>query len=126
MKTDQKEKAVEAPPVAASVVVPYSKLYTYASGSDKCLLIVGWIAAAITGLGMPSFVFLIGSVIDSFNVADATPLQMVNTVSQMSLIFTCVGIGVWIFSFLNYACLMMASEKIGQKTRMKYLEAILK
>lgn len=47
-------------------MVAYSKLYTFATPADKMLLYVGWGSAGITGCGMPSFVFLIGNVIDSF------------------------------------------------------------
>lgn len=47
-------------------VIPYSKLYKYASGSDKILMYIGWLMACLTGTGMPSFVFLIGNVIDAF------------------------------------------------------------
>jgi hypothetical protein len=47
-------------------MVGYFKLASLASSSDKVLMWVGWSAALITGFGMPSFVFLIGDIIDSF------------------------------------------------------------
>lgn len=58
--------------------VPYSKLYSYASKTDKIYLYIGWIASAITGLGMPSFVFLIGNVINSFDVTNTDPQEMLD------------------------------------------------
>lgn len=53
--------------------VPYSKLYSLASPKEKAILYIGWIAAFITGLGMPSFVFLMGDVMNSFDPHNTTP-----------------------------------------------------
>lgn len=44
----------------------------------------------------------------------------------MALIFSCVGVAVWIFSFVMYSFLLLFSEKVVKKTRTKYLESILK
>lgn len=87
---------------------------------------IGWAAACVTGLGLPSFVFLIGDVINSFNSNTTTPPQMLDKISRLSLIFTCVGVGIYIFSYLYYAFLLMSSERITKRTRTAYIEAILK
>ena len=106
-------------------MVGYFKLCSLASGSDKVLMWTGWVSALITGCGMPSFVFLIGDIIDSFK--PTTEVQdTIDTVSRMSLIFTLVGIAVWFFSYLMYSTLLLFSDKVTKKIRVKYLEAILK
>lgn len=87
---------------------------------------IGWFAALVSGLGMPSFVFLIGNVIDSFDPFKTSPEEMLDTISYMSLIFTCVGFAIWFTSYVNYAFLLMFSERIAKKTRTKYVEAILR
>ena len=87
---------------------------------------IGFFSSAITGLGMPSFVFLIGNVIDSFDPYRTTKESMLDTISEMSLIFSCVGVGIWITSYISYASLLMFSERVIKKTRVKYLEAILR
>lgn len=105
-------------------MVPYSKLYCLASKQDKILMGLGWGAAMITGCGMPSFVFLIGHVIDSFKpTADVN--ETLKTISTIALIFTCVGIAVWFFSFIMYAFLLMFSERVAKKIRTQYLKSIL-
>lgn len=106
--------------------VPYSKLYGLASPADKTLMYIGWLSSSITGLGMPSFVFLIGNVIDSFNPNTTTKEEMLDTISQMSLIFSCVGVAIWITSYISYSSLLIFSERVTKKTRAKYLEAILR
>ena len=94
----------------------YSKMYQFASASDKALMYIGWICAAITGTGMPSFVFLIGDVIDSFKPTN-TVESTLNTISKMSLIFTLVGVAIWITSLIMYSLLLLFSERVVKKTR---------
>ena len=47
--------------------VSYKKMLKFANKSDMILMYIGWVCALTAGVGMPSFVFLIGSIIDSFN-----------------------------------------------------------
>lgn len=105
--------------------IAYSKLYTFASGSDKALMYTGWLSACITGAGLPSFSFLIGDIIDAFGPATDVD-STVKTVGKMSLIFTLIGIALWFFSFIMYSFLLLFSERVVKKTRTKYLEAILR
>jgi len=74
---------------------------------------------------MPSFVFLIGDVIDSFKPTN-TVESTLRTISKMSLIFTLVGVAIWITSLIMYSLLLLFSERVVKKTRTKYLEAILR
>ena len=83
-------------------------------------MMVGWASACITGTGMPSFVFLIGNVIDSFKPT-STPADTIGVINQMSLIFTCVGIAIWFSSYVMYSLLLMFSERVIRKTRTAYL-----
>lgn len=106
-------------------MVSYSRLYTFATPADKLLMYTGWTCAMITGCGMPSFVFLIGIVIDSFSPS-TTPADTLRTISLMSLIFTVVGVGVWITSLIMYSFLLLFSERVVKATRTKYLHSILR
>lgn len=44
---------------------------------------------------------------------------------RVAKILTAIGAFVWLGSYLFYACLVIASERIALKTRVKYLESIL-
>ena len=47
--------------------VSYFKiLLTYADGVDKFLMCMGYFMAIATGVGLPSFVFLFGNIVDEF------------------------------------------------------------
>ena len=101
--------------------VPYSKLYCLASSSDKLLMYIGWLASCVNGLGMPSFVFLIGNVLDSFDPNKSSPQEMLDTISLVCLIFVMIGLCVLFFSYVSYGFLLMFSERVGTKIRIKYL-----
>ena len=60
---------------AAKRQVSFSKLYEYASGSEKCMLYTGWIMAALSGCLLPCMFFFLGPVFDTFT-AETTPEEM--------------------------------------------------
>jgi ATP-binding cassette subfamily B (MDR/TAP) protein 1 len=86
---------------------------------------VGFLSAALCGLGLPSFVFLFGDIADSFEGNDPAE-KILEQITRISKILTIIGLGVWIFSYLFFTCLIISSERIGQKVRIRYLESILK
>ena len=89
-------------------------------------MFLGWLAAFITGLGLPSFVFLIGDVINSFDPYKTDANELLNKIKLISLIYTIIGIGIFIFSYVFYSFLLISSELMVQTIRKKYLESILK
>ena len=104
--------------------VPYFKLISLANKTDKIFLYIGWIAACITGLGLPSFVFLIGNVINSFDPSKTDGL--LDKIKTLAIIFTCIGVGIWIFSYIFYSFLTITSERMIKTIKIAYLEAILR
>jgi len=101
------------------VSVPYSKLYSLASSTDKCLMYLGWVAAAFTGLGLPSFLFLFGDVLDSFGPTVA-PEDALDTITFICILICCIGMGILIFGYIFYTFLLISSERIARKTRIAY------
>lgn len=108
--------------MSESSIVPYSKLYCFASRKDKLYMFIGHLAAVITGVGLPSFVFLMGNVIDSFASFD----EVLDSIKRISLILVLIGIAIWFFSYIYYAFLLMFSELVGYKLRVEYFRAILR
>ncbi len=107
-------------------MVPYGKLvWTLADKGDRFYFIFGLISAAVCGLGLPSFVFLFGDIADSFE-GGMNPDEILTRITRVSLILSIIGAGVWIGSYLFFAFLTIASERLGLKTRVAYLRAILR
>ena len=82
-------------------------------------MIFGYGSAIITGVAMPSFVFIMGSIVNSF--AD----EGSNAINTQCLIMTVIGAMVWITSYFYYASLVIMAERISRKTKIAYLKAIL-
>jgi ATP-binding cassette subfamily B (MDR/TAP) protein 1 len=87
-------------------------------------MIFGYLLASLAGAGLPSFVFLIGYILDSFNPNTSAEEQM-DTVSLMSMLFVLIGAALWLFSFGYYTLFIIFSERVGKKIRLRYLRAIL-
>ena len=105
--------------------VPYSKLYSLATPADKAFLYFGWTSACITGLGLPSFVFLMADVINAFGPS-VTPEEALEELEWVCLLMIIIGIGIWIFGYFFYAFLLIFSERVAKRIKVAYLSAILR
>lgn len=114
----------DASPVL-TLTVPYSKLYKFATKTEKLLMLFGWLCATLTGFGLPANVFLLGNVINSFNQANAAE-EMLKNVKEMAWIICIIGGATWILSFLYFYILSIFSQRVAQRTQVRYFEAILK
>ena len=104
-------------------MVSYSKiLLTYADRKDKCLIAFGYFAAIITGLGLPSFVFLFGDIVDGFG---PNSTDIIGSISTICLSMALIGVGIWLTSYIYIACLTTIAERITKKTRIAYLRSVL-
>jgi hypothetical protein len=85
------------------------------------LLSLGYFTAIITGLGLPSFVFLMGDIVDNYG----SKTDIVDLIAPIALQLTVIGIFIWVTSYFYFAFLVIMSERIGKKTRQAYLRSIL-
>lgn len=121
IETKIREKAIKKDMPAA----PYLKiLLTFANKDDKILLLFGFISASLCGFGLPSFVFLFGDIADSF--LDLDPTKILSAITFTSRTLALIGLAVGACSYMFFTFFIIASERIGMKTRVAYLESILK
>jgi len=104
--------------------VSYSKLCSLESGGDKCKRITGWLAAIITGAALPSFVFLMGDLVDSFDPTEG-PASTLDSVKRLAAILSGIGLAIWITSHIYYTMLLIYSTTVTRKIRVEYLKKIL-
>ena len=105
--------------------VPFGKLIALASGREKCMLFTGWFFASLTGAILPTFIWLIGDVFDSF-APDKDPEETRDKVREMFYIMLALCFGILITATLQSSCLAAASTRITGRIKTKYLEAILR
>mmetsp|Transcript_30438 Transcript_30438/g.29822 ORF Transcript_30438/g.29822 Transcript_30438/m.29822 type:complete len:89 (-) Transcript_30438:1932-2198(-) len=84
-----------------------------------------YIWALISGLGMPSFVYLFGEILDTLDPYITDPDEMLEDMKFLCLIMLYMGIFILVSTYLYYVTALIFSEQIAYKTRIRYLEAIL-
>lgn len=100
-------------------------MYSLGSKTDKIILYLGWLSSGITGLGMPSLVFLMGDIIDAYNSYTSTDEEMLDTIKQVCLTLTIIGVVIGATSYCSSTFLAIASERIVKKIKISYLHSIL-
>ncbi|KMT03250.1 hypothetical protein BVRB_8g197930 [Beta vulgaris subsp. vulgaris] len=105
--------------------VPFYKLFSFADSTDKALMIIGSIGAVGNGVCMPLMAIIFGELVDSFGENQNTK-HIIHVVSQVSLKFVYLAIGVAIAAFLQVACWMVTGERQAARIRKLYLKAILR
>jgi ATP-binding cassette subfamily B (MDR/TAP) protein 1 len=105
--------------------VPYSKLYSLADSNDMAYAYIGWFAAGTCGIFLPSFIFFLGDIIDAFDPSKNTPDEAVEIIEGILYIFFILGICVLIFGYLFYSMLLIFSERVTAKIKVRYLHAII-
>jgi ATP-binding cassette, subfamily B (MDR/TAP), member 1 len=94
---------------------------TYADGVDKLLMVLGYLTAIITGIGLPSFVFLFGDIVDEFGKSG----NIIKVITPICIELVIIGSIMWVTSYFYFTFLVIMSERLGRKTRIAYLRAIL-
>ena len=120
---NQKVESHKAEKAKSQEQAPYSQiLTTFADGKDKALIGLGYATAIITGLGLPSFVFIFGDIINSFG---PNQKNVVDAMRPIAIQMTVIGAFIWLTTYLYFTFLVVMSERVGRKTRVAYLKAIL-
>jgi len=122
---DQAVEKVEEEKKQKTEAVPYSKLYSLESGTDKCYRFLGWGASIIAGLAMPSFVYFMGDIVDTFDPSEGVASTL-DDMKKLALIMVFVGLGLWLFSYVFFAMLLIFSAKVARKVRVAYLRSVLR
>lgn len=70
---------------------------------------------------MPSLVFILGSVINSFGDGPSA----VTSINAACLNMTIIACVLWVSAYLYYVCLVILAERIVIKTKVHYLRSLL-
>jgi len=103
--------------------VGYFKLYSYATGFDVFLIIVGSLASMAVGATMPSFSLIFGELIDALA---KPPNELIDRISYLAVIFALIGVASMIVNYLQKTCFTIAAERQVFKLRRDYIAAVLK
>lgn len=85
---------------------------------------LGFSFSIVTGAGMPSMVFLLGTIIDGFS-GNIFAQTVLDTVKTTIITMASIGLVIWLVTYVYFVSLVIMAERIGKKTRVAYLRAIL-
>ena len=103
--------------------VSYKKiLMTYSDRTDHVLMCIGYFFSVVSGLGLPSFAYFLGDVMVNFTDPN---LDLVDGIRPVLYRFVGVGCAMFFTAYFHYISLAIMAERIGKKTRVAYLRAIL-
>eukprot|EP01116_Phalansterium_solitarium_P020443 TRINITY_DN602_c0_g2_i1.p1 TRINITY_DN602_c0_g2~~TRINITY_DN602_c0_g2_i1.p1 ORF type:complete len:247 (+),score=94.67 TRINITY_DN602_c0_g2_i1:80-820(+) len=111
-KKDKKEK----PPM-----VPFHRLFRFATAFDGLLIFLGLIGAFASGASRPVYMIFFGEIFNAINGAN-----IVDEVSQLSLVFVYIGIVTFVATYLETACFIHTAERQSARCRETYVSAILR
>ena len=121
MEKDKDAKSIESPP-AKPKPAPTGAFFRYNSASDRCLVIIGSIAALLQGLSIPSIALLFGMMTDSFQDGSTA----FDDIRKLSLMYFFVALVIFFLSYVYFTFWIIISQNIGAQYRQAYLKGILK
>lgn len=86
---------------------------------------MGWFFACLTGATLPTFIWLVGDVFDSFK-PDIDPEETRDQIRFTFYIMCGLCTSIFITATLQSTLLAMASSRITARIKAKYLESILR
>lgn len=100
------------------------KIVGYATGGEKVLFVIGHICAAIMGTVLPMFQIFFAEQIDAFGEPDQE--KQFELVKKNGIIMICMAAGMWVIGYIYWVCLATFSNKVANRIKILYLEAILR
>ncbi|KAL7717532.1 ABC-type xenobiotic transporter [Entamoeba marina] len=125
-------------------VVSIPKLFRYSTWIDIIMLIIGMIGSVGAGALQPMMILVMGDMIDTFTVSDATtdfsviPLEqqyiinqeifdsVIDSVNTLALRLIYFALGNMVAGFLSSFCFFILSQRQGIKIRKLYFQALLR
>ena len=104
--------------------VSFSELFRFATTTDRIMMVVGTIGAAIGGAGMPLFALLLGNVTSQF-APGHTGKEIFNAAAQICWEFLVVGAGSWLACYFGFAFWNIAGDKQSIEIRKRYFRSLL-
>ncbi|KAL6712231.1 hypothetical protein ACN47E_000108 [Coniothyrium glycines] len=99
---------------------------------DKCLIIVGAIAAIAAGVPFPLVAIVFGQLVDEFNTATcnvesgSSSTDTMASITPKILLLVYIAIASFVCVYLHLVCWNLASQRLAQRVRDRYLKNLLR
>jgi len=120
---DAAAAAGKRPPPADRI--SFFKLFKYADCTQKALVYLGVLSAIIGGASAPSIALVFGEIVAIFDPNNSSEEVEEGIIKLFKLIGILSAV-LWVFGYLQYACLQSAAERLSFDLRTLYLKQLLK
>ena len=118
------QTAAAAAVAPTSNSVPMSKLLSLATKGERCILYLAWSCSTITGLVLPSFIFLLGPVFDAFGPEQSKD-ESLEQVQLVVIIMGVLAFIVFLASYLAHYLQEKGSLIVVKSIKSAYFKAVL-
>ena len=101
------------------------KLWSVATGKEMCMLRIGWLFACLTGAILPTFIWMLGDIFDSYDPNKDSEQTRDEIRSAFFKMLGLCGL-ICVTATFYYYMLVGASHMITTRIKKRYLEAILR
>lgn len=110
------------PATKMNALAPFASLYQYSEVVDLFLIFLGTLGGIVTGVSIPFFNILFGTMINALNT---DPLSFASRISAIALAFVYVSIINIASGTLQVSCWTIVGERQSYRIRHRYTKAIL-
>jgi ATP-binding cassette subfamily B (MDR/TAP) protein 1 len=103
-------------------LVPYLKLFRFATVLNKCMTLFAVVCAAAAGSFLPVTALFIGDLSNGIN----DPANFDDVINVAALRLLLVGIGAFFATYLSNCLAMLSSELQGRRLRQAYFQALMR
>ena len=104
-------------------VADVSQVFRYADRLDVVLMSFGAVCAFLAGAGMPGLAEMFGHLLQSLT---DSPSDIDERMTDLALIMVYIGIGLFVLSFFQVFCWMLAGQRQVARIRLRFFEAVLR
>ena len=101
--------------------ISFFKLFKYSGCCQKAMMITGLLAAMVAGAAAPSIAIVFGEIVAIFD-PENTPDEMMEGITKLFKLIAILCAVLWVFGYLQYACLQSVAERLSFDLRTLYLK----
>lgn len=115
--------AANSAPAPKVELVPYSDLFYFADGLDWLCMFLGTVSACATGVAMPVFMLIFGTLLDEIGKGQGS---FQDTINKLAMSMAALGAGAFVVSAFQVAFFAFASARQTERLRATLLRSILR
>ncbi|KAK4176579.1 putative ABC transporter expressed in the mitochondrial inner membrane [Triangularia setosa] len=107
----------------------FATLFSFTRSKHIPLVLLSFFTASLVAAGRTAYAIMLGKIfeiVSKWGAGSLTPTEFVSQISQWSIYFVLLGLGVWLFSSIDIALWVLSGELRARTTREIMFRALLR